>query len=303
MITKKQIWSIPIGLSLLMGMGAVVTASEMPERQPSQFRRIEQPLFVKMGVTLGGLALIGLELWWFLGKKRKTQQAQLSGETQVINITVDGGYEPDYLIVQSGKPVQLNFFRKDANSCLGEVLLPDFGLDVSLPLNQTRSVEFTPQKPGEYEFTCGMRMFRGALSVRSELTETVKSASTSEPNTSLELNTSAKFSSNLEDRTAQDVKADGVQEITITVEKGYQPDRFTVEVGKPVRLKFLRKAANSCLSRVLIPELGIEADLPLNQIKTIEFTPYKAGEYSFTCGMNMYRGVIEARAASVPTSK
>jgi plastocyanin domain-containing protein len=34
--------------------------------QTSQFPRIEQPLSLKVSVTLGGIALIGLELWWFL---------------------------------------------------------------------------------------------------------------------------------------------------------------------------------------------------------------------------------------------
>lgn len=34
------------------------------------FQPIEQPLPIKVGVVLGGLTLIGAELWWFLGRKR-----------------------------------------------------------------------------------------------------------------------------------------------------------------------------------------------------------------------------------------
>ena len=34
--------------------------------QESQFRHIEQPIELKLAVTLGGLILIGLEIWWFL---------------------------------------------------------------------------------------------------------------------------------------------------------------------------------------------------------------------------------------------
>ena len=34
--------------------------------QEFQFRRIEQPIELKIAVTLGGLILIGLEVWWFL---------------------------------------------------------------------------------------------------------------------------------------------------------------------------------------------------------------------------------------------
>jgi len=34
-----------------------------------EFQRIDQPISTKIAVTLGGLGLIGLELWWFLLSK------------------------------------------------------------------------------------------------------------------------------------------------------------------------------------------------------------------------------------------
>ncbi len=37
----------------------------------TQFKQIDQPMLLKLAVTLGGAALIGLELWWFLGSKPK----------------------------------------------------------------------------------------------------------------------------------------------------------------------------------------------------------------------------------------
>jgi plastocyanin domain-containing protein len=58
------------GLGLLLGTASDVTAFAPHEMAPSsptrQFEQIEQPLGVKIGVAIGGLALIGLELWWFL---------------------------------------------------------------------------------------------------------------------------------------------------------------------------------------------------------------------------------------------
>lgn len=69
-------------------------------------------------------------------------------------------------MVQAGKPVRLKFERKDPSSCLEQVLLPDFYIAKDLPLNRVITVEFTPNKPGEYAFTCGMNMFRGAIAVQ-----------------------------------------------------------------------------------------------------------------------------------------
>ncbi|RCJ41520.1 hypothetical protein A6769_01000 [Nostoc punctiforme NIES-2108] len=65
---KKTLCGSLIALVLLTGTSGV-TVAEMPahsSEQTSQFQRIEQPLGLKVGVAIAGLALIGLELWWFL---------------------------------------------------------------------------------------------------------------------------------------------------------------------------------------------------------------------------------------------
>ncbi len=46
--------------------------SEMPHSPRNRsFQPIEQPLPMKVGVGLGGLTLVGAELWWFLGRKQQ----------------------------------------------------------------------------------------------------------------------------------------------------------------------------------------------------------------------------------------
>ncbi len=163
---------LAFGLLLAVPASAIASPHMNDNRSQSDpFRPLEQPLSLKVGVTLGGLALIGAELWWFMGKKAKVQQARITQGLQELNVTVQGGYQPDYLMLESGTPVKLNFLRKDANSCLEQLLIPDFGIDVELPLNEVKSVEFTPEKPGEYGFTCGMRMYRGRMKVREKMQE------------------------------------------------------------------------------------------------------------------------------------
>ncbi|MEH2088219.1 hypothetical protein [Nostoc sp.] len=68
MFSQKTLWGSLIALVLLTGTSGI-TLAEMPahsSEQSSQFQRIEQPLGLKVGVAIAGLALIGLELWWFL---------------------------------------------------------------------------------------------------------------------------------------------------------------------------------------------------------------------------------------------
>ncbi|MBN9390903.1 MAG: cupredoxin domain-containing protein, partial [Chloroflexi bacterium] len=45
------------------------------------------------------------------------------------------------------------------------VVFGDFGKSARLPEGETVPVEFLPDQPGEYEFTCQMGMFRGKLIV------------------------------------------------------------------------------------------------------------------------------------------
>ncbi|GAA6618093.1 hypothetical protein NUACC26_039040 [Scytonema sp. NUACC26] len=69
----------------------------------NQFQRIEQPLASKIAVTLGGLGLIGLQLWWFLLSKPKSEKAVATdGNIQEVTVTVDGGYDPSRIVVRAG---------------------------------------------------------------------------------------------------------------------------------------------------------------------------------------------------------
>jgi plastocyanin domain-containing protein len=73
MFNKTQVLRHLVKLGLLISMASTIpiTAATAAEasRQTSQFRQIQQPLGLKLGVALGGAALIGLELWWFLLSK------------------------------------------------------------------------------------------------------------------------------------------------------------------------------------------------------------------------------------------
>ncbi|UBF24693.1 cupredoxin domain-containing protein [Kovacikia minuta CCNUW1] len=174
MLKKATFFGTLVGLGFLLGAisGAIAAEPEMgtmngnPPPQVNQFQRIEQHPGHRIAVTLGGLGLIGLELWWFLGSKPKSRQATAAGGIQEVTVTVDGGYEPSQIVVRAGQPVRLNFDRKDPSSCLEAVRFPDFRIAQDLPLNQVTPIEFTPEKPGSYEFTCGMNMFRGMIEVR-----------------------------------------------------------------------------------------------------------------------------------------
>ena len=117
-------------------------------------------------VTAGGVILIPLILWYFFWSEKKAVRLTASSTgVQEIEVQVKGGYDPDVLIVQAGRPVRIDFQRNETADCSEEVVFGDFGIRRKLPAFQTTPVEFTPEAPGEYVFTCGMAMMRGKLIV------------------------------------------------------------------------------------------------------------------------------------------
>lgn len=118
-------------------------------------------------VTVGGLALAAFVVWYFFFSARPAVSAvSTSSGVQQVDVTVKGGYSPDVIEVERGKPVQLSFYRAEENSCSEELLMPDFSIRRELPAFQTTLVELLPDTPGRFEFTCGMGMLRGSLIVK-----------------------------------------------------------------------------------------------------------------------------------------
>ena len=117
-------------------------------------------------VTIGGLAAIGWVIWYyFLGERAQIRAAVGAGGVQEVKVRVKGGYEPDVIVVEKGRPVRLDFYRDETASCSDTVVFGDFGISKPLPAFRTTPVEFTPDKTGEFSFTCGMNMIRGKLIV------------------------------------------------------------------------------------------------------------------------------------------
>jgi len=114
----------------------------------------------KVIVSIVGFVGIIFTYWFFLMRREK----EVAVENEV-DIIVDGGYKPEIISVPQAKTTKLNFIRKDPSSCLEEIVLGDFKIRKYLPLNKKVTIEIKPEKPGEYDYACGMNMFHGKIIV------------------------------------------------------------------------------------------------------------------------------------------
>ena len=82
----------------------------------------------------------------------------------------------------------------------------------------------------------------------------------------------------------------GYQEIRVEVMGGYTPGTIILKKSQPARISFDRKDPSPCLDQIVFPDFGVHADLPMGGQYVVEITPEEAGEYGFSCGMNMMHG-------------
>jgi plastocyanin domain-containing protein len=119
----------------------------------------------EIAVVIGGVLLVAFVLWYFFGERESVSATVGKEGVQELKITVKGGYSPDVIVVRENVPVRLNFYRDETASCSERVIFSDFGISRELPPFKTTSIEFTPDRTGEFTFMCGMSMMRGKLIV------------------------------------------------------------------------------------------------------------------------------------------
>jgi RND family efflux transporter MFP subunit len=96
--------------------------------------------------------------------------------------------------------------------------------------------------------------------------------------------------------TTQEQSVEETRSLRILVsEKGFEPATIRLKRNVTARLTFVRKIEVTCATEIVIKDFGIKQELPLNEPVTIEIKPDKAGEFPFSCGMNMVSGKLVVR--------
>lgn len=95
----------------------------------------------------------------------KTYESNVVDGQQIINMdVVSGGYSPSQFTIKKGIPVRWVINGKNVFGCQGYFIVP--GLNISRSLNEGRNIiEFTPTQTGIINFSCGMGMYRGQITI------------------------------------------------------------------------------------------------------------------------------------------
>jgi plastocyanin domain-containing protein len=85
------------------------------------------------------------------------------GARQEILITAERGYNPDIIIAKPNVPLRLTFHRIEEGICTETLLIPALGIERELPKGEKTVVDIPPQKAGDLDFSCGMKMWKGVI--------------------------------------------------------------------------------------------------------------------------------------------
>lgn len=90
---------------------------------------------------------------------------------------------------------------------------------------------------------------------------------------------------------------DQVQRLAVVLRGGYTPQHLEAVAGLPLEITFDRQESGDCTSRVVSPDLAVSAALPAFEKTVVQLLPDRAGEFTFSCAMDMIHGTLTATPA------
>lgn len=110
------------------------------------------------------IVVIGLLFLYFRWSKTEAVTKRDEKE-QKLTVVIEGAYNPNTVKAKVGVPLVITFDRREDSECSKKVIFPDFNIIKELTDFGKTEVRLTPDKAGEFKFSCEMGMYQGKLIV------------------------------------------------------------------------------------------------------------------------------------------
>lgn len=182
-------------LPVMFGFGSLTTV--ISHKTTAKILKVSAIIVLILGLIMlnRGLTLTGSELSFDsikAGIFGVTGAAVSSGSgsvvqnngVQEVNMNVDGsGYHPNSFVIKKGIPVKWNVNVQQLTGCNSELIFNQYGINKNLKQG-LNVIEFTPDKVGTLQFSCGMGMIRGSFIVTDSGTTTQQQVAAATPTSS-----------------------------------------------------------------------------------------------------------------------
>ncbi len=92
-------------------------------------------------------------------KSNDANNVSMEGDTQVIEITARGGYQPRRSVAKAGVPTIVRFKTNNTFDCSSSVRIASANISKSLPLTGTTDIDLGSPTVGLLNGSCGMGMY------------------------------------------------------------------------------------------------------------------------------------------------
>ncbi len=128
----------------------------------------------KNPIIIMSVILVGLFIWIMsqlsgpgtpLATSNQPVTAPVVNGVQMLSMNLTAaGYEPNNITLKKDIPVQINTNATADAGCVRGLMIPDFDINKALDVGQDSFV-FIPNKTGNFEFSCQMRMSTGTINI------------------------------------------------------------------------------------------------------------------------------------------
>lgn len=150
---------------LMFGLGAL--SSKLNNKFTEKMMSVCAILVVVLGIGMlnNGLALSGVVVPQVQSGNQSVNSFKMEGDYQVITTSLEFGTYPQ-ITVKAGIPVKWTITAEEGkvNGCNNEIIIPEYGVSAKLTEGEN-IVEFTPEQPGQYGYSCWMGMIRSSITV------------------------------------------------------------------------------------------------------------------------------------------
>lgn len=102
-----------------------------------------------------------------MGRLRSNNEYFFKNQTKKVVVNAENhGYKPEVVTFKQGKPAQLKFIPSDNMGCMNEVVSKDLDFDQKLDGQKEVTINIPTDRPGTYNYACGMDMFHGKIVVK-----------------------------------------------------------------------------------------------------------------------------------------
>ncbi len=152
-------------LLLVGGLGSFTQSKYYP-----YFMKVIGVLVFVIGISYFSnfLSLYGIQINLFSASAQSDSTiSKMQNGYQVVRMTVNrNGYNPNVFSLKKGIPVKWVINGENVFGCQGYLVVPKLGIQKTLAYGEN-TIEFTPEKEGTINFSCGMGMYRGRFVVKS----------------------------------------------------------------------------------------------------------------------------------------